>query len=306
MQNPGRVMRTLSLTRKARYGIAVLSVALAAVVRLALEPVLGADAPLPIFAAAVIVASWCGGLGPGLLATALSVLIGAYLFLEPRYSIFNYSDQYNLIRIAFFALTGTIFSLLNTWLRNSIRAEHESAEAFRSLVEGVKDYAIFMLDPQGRVASWHPAAERVTGYTGDEIIGRDYLTLCTPEQIENGRPQRGLKIAAAEGRYEEEDWRIRKDGSRFWASVLTTALRDDRGQLRGFARVIRDITERKLVEDALRESQRFAQQIVEVSPSVIYIYDMQQRKNVFVNRSIAEALGYDPAQDAQGENLSNS
>ena len=151
------------------------------------------------------------------------------------------------------------------------------------------------------MASWTPAAERVTGYTGDEIIGRDYLTLCTPEQIENGRPQRGLKIAAAEGRYEEEDWRIRKDGSRFWASVLTTALRDDRGQLRGFARVIRDITERKLVEDALRESQRFAQQIVEVSPSVIYIYDMQQRKNVFVNRSIAEALGYDPAQDAQGE-----
>ncbi|HKQ78005.1 MAG TPA: PAS domain S-box protein [Blastocatellia bacterium] len=132
----------------------------------------------------------------------------------------------------FFAITGTIFSLLNTWLRNSIKAEQESAEAFRLLVEGVKDYAIFMLDPQGRVASWTPAAERVTGYAGDEIIGRDFLTMCTPEQIENGSPQRGLKIAAAEGRYEEEDWRIRKDGSRFWASILTTALRDDRGLYR--------------------------------------------------------------------------
>jgi PAS domain S-box-containing protein len=299
-------MRTLSFTLKARYSIAVISVALAAVVRLALEPVLGSDVPLAIFTFAVIVASWCGGLGPGLLATALSLLIGDYLFLEPIYSIFYYSNPYNLNRAVVFALTGTIFSLLITWLRNSIKAEQESAEAFRLLVEGVKDYSIFMLDPQGRVASWTPAAERVTGYTGDEIIGHDFLIMCTPEQIENGRPQRGLEIAAAEGRYEEEDWRIRKDGSRFWASMLTTALRDDRGRLRGFARVSRDITERKIAEDALRESQRFVQQIVEVSPSVIYIYDLRQRKYVFLNRSIAEALGYDSAQDAQVEEFIQS
>src|SRR5262245_38058387 len=306
MRKPRRVMRTLSFKRKARYGIAVISVALAAVVRMALEPVLGADMPLTIFAFAVVVASWCGGLGPGLLATALSALIGDYLFLEPIYSIFNYSDPYNRNLLVFFMITGAIFSLLTSWLRNSVKAEYESAEAFRLLVEGVKDYAIFMLDPQGRVASWTPAAERVTGYMSDEIIGCDYLTLCTPEQIENARPQRGLRIAAAEGRYEEEDWRIRKDGSRFWASVLTTALRDDRGRLRGFARVTRDITERKIAEDALRESQRFAQQIVEVSPSVIYIYDIQQRKIVFENRSIAEALGYDAARDAQGEEFIQS
>ena len=87
--------------------------------------------------------------------------------------------------------------------------------------------------------------------------------------------------------------------------MLTTALRDDRGQLRGFARVIRDITERKIVDDALRESRRFTQQIVEVSPSVIYIYDMQQRKNVFVNRSIAEALGYDRRKTRKERNLFN-
>src|SRR5262245_39650169 len=179
MQKPRRVMRTLSLTRKARYGIAVLSVALAAVVRLALEPVLGAEAPLAIFSLAVIATSWCGGLGPGLLATALSALIGDYLFLEPIYSIFRYSDPYNRNILMIFVITGTIYSLLITWLRNSVEAERESAEAFRLLVEGVKDYAIFMLDPQGRVASWTPAAERVTGYTSDEIIGRDDLTLCT-------------------------------------------------------------------------------------------------------------------------------
>jgi PAS domain S-box-containing protein len=299
-------MRTLSLTRNARYGIAVLSVALAVVVRLALEPVFGKEAPFSIFVFAVILASWCGGLGPGLLATALSALIGDYLFLEPRFSTFNYSDKFNRNLAVFFALTGTIFSLLITWLRNSIRAEQESAEAFRLLAEGVKDYAIFMLDPQGHVASWTPAAERVTGYRSEEIIGRDFLTMCTPEQIENGRPQQALKIAAAEGRYEEEDWRIRKDGSRFWTSILTTALRDDSGQLRGFARVARDITERKIVEDALRESQRFAQQIVEVSPSVIYIYDIQKRKTVFVSHSIAEALGYDPTQDEQREEFMKS
>jgi PAS domain S-box-containing protein len=220
MRKPRSVMRTLSFTRKARYGIAVISVALAAVVRLALEPVIGSDVPLLFFGFAVIVASWCGGLGPGLLATTLSLLIGDYLFLEPRYSIFYYSNPYNLNRAVVFTITGTIFSLLINRLRNSIKAEQESAEAFRLLVEGVKDYAIFMLDPQGNVASWTPAAERVTGYMGDEIIGRDFLILCTPEQIENGSPQRGLEIAAAEGRYEEEDWRIRKDGSRFWASCL--------------------------------------------------------------------------------------
>jgi PAS domain S-box-containing protein len=306
MQKPGRVIRTLSLTRKARYGIAVFSVALAAIIRLALEPVLGADLPLAFFSFAVLVTSWCGGLGPGLLATALSALIGDYLFLEPIYSIFHFSDLYNRNIFVFFVITGTIFSLLNSWLRNSVKAEHESAEAFRLLVEGVRDYAIFMIDPEGRVASWTPAAERVTGYTSDEIIGRDFLTLCTPEQIESGRPQRGLEIAAAEGCYEEEDWRIRKDGSRFWASILTTPLRDDSGQLRGFARVARDITERKIVDDALRESQRFAQQIFEVSPSVIYIYDTRRRETVFVNRSIVDELGYDPAQGAQGEEFARS
>src|SRR5262245_22765781 len=114
MQKPRRVMRTLSFRRKARYGIAALSVALAAVVRLALDPVFGNDAPLSIFVFAVLVASWFGGLGPGLLATVLSVLIGDYLFLEPRYSIFYYSDQYNLNRFVFFVITGTIVSLLNT------------------------------------------------------------------------------------------------------------------------------------------------------------------------------------------------
>ena len=147
------------------------------------------------------------------------------------------------------------------------------------------------------MASWTPAAERVTGYTSGEIIGLDFLTLCTPEQIENGRPQRGLKIAAAGGLHEEEDWRLRYDGSRFWASVLTTALRDDRGQLRGFARVIRDITERKIVESGFlaRKPTVRATDCSCLAERDLYLR-YAAAEECFCESRIAEALGYDPAQ----------
>ena len=128
-------------------------------------------------------------------------------------------------------------------------------EEFRLLVEGVKDYAIFMLDPQGRVMSWNAGAERIKGYRADEIIGRSFTTFYTEDAVASGHPAHELEIAAAEGRYEEEGWRVRKDGSRFWANVLITALSGDDGSLRGFAKVTRDFTERRAAQDALRESE---------------------------------------------------
>src|SRR5262249_5863202 len=142
--------------------------------------------------------------------------------------------------------------------------------------------------------SWNSGAERINGYTGEEIIGRNFSVFRTPEEIETGAARRGLEIAVADGVYEEEGWRVRKDGSRYLTNAVITALRDDRGRLRGFAKVMRDIPERKLANDALRESQQFIKRIIEVSPSLIYIYDVERRKNVFVNRDIAAALGYDP------------
>jgi PAS domain S-box-containing protein len=125
----------------------------------------------------------------------------------------------------------------------------ESEEQLRLMVEGVQDYAIFMLDPQGRVLTWNEGAERIKGYRAEEIIGKDISCFYCREDRERGAPERALKTAEAEGRYEEEGWRVRRDGSRFWASVLITALRDGKGSLRGFSKVTRDITERKRTDE---------------------------------------------------------
>ena len=129
----------------------------------------------------------------------------------------------------------------------------QSEERFRLLVEGVKDYAIFMLSPAGKILSWNLGAERIKGYRAEEIIGRHFSTFYTPEDIRGRKPERALKIAAAEGRFEDEGWRVRKDRSRFWANVVLTALFDAAGNLKGFSKVTRDITERKKAEEALSQ-----------------------------------------------------
>jgi len=121
----------------------------------------------------------------------------------------------------------------------------ETEEGFRLLVEGVRDYAIYMLDPDGFVTTWNTGAQRIKGYTAEEIIGKHFSSFYTPTDVQSNNPDRALKIAAAEGKYEEENLRVRKDGSVFWASVLISALRDRTGELRGFAKVVQDITERK-------------------------------------------------------------
>ena len=131
---------------------------------------------------------------------------------------------------------------------------HLSEERFRLLVEGVQDYAILMLDPQGHVASWNAGAERINGYRADEIIGQHFSKFYPPQDIADDKPQRELRIAAEIGKYAEEGWRLRKDGSRFWAGVLITAIRDRQGRLTGFSKVTRDLTERKIAEESLKHA----------------------------------------------------
>jgi PAS domain S-box-containing protein len=131
-------------------------------------------------------------------------------------------------------------------------ALRQSEERFRLLVEGVKDYAIFMLDPHGYVTTWNEGARRIKGYEAEEIVGEHFSVFYTDEAVERGRPREVLLVAEAEGRYEEEGIRVRKDGSTFWANVLITALWDEEGELRGFAKVTRDVTERKEAEERER------------------------------------------------------
>lgn len=127
-----------------------------------------------------------------------------------------------------------------------------SEERFRLMVESVKDYAIFMLDAEGRVATWNEGAERIKGYTAEEIIGQHFSQFYPEDAIERGWPEEVLKRTVKEGRFEDEGWRIRKDGSRFWANVVLTALRDNAGMLRGFAKVTRDLTQRREAEENAR------------------------------------------------------
>lgn len=139
------------------------------------------------------------------------------------------------------------------------RAEEQlrqSQEQFRLLVEGVTDYALYLLDLTGHVTSWNAGAERIKGYSRDEIIGHHFSRFYTEEERESGVPTKGLQEAAANGRWETEGWRVRKDGSRFWAHVVIDAIRNDNGELVGFAKITRDVTERKKAEEKLEEARK--------------------------------------------------
>jgi PAS domain S-box-containing protein len=139
--------------------------------------------------------------------------------------------------------------------REAQQALLDAERRFRILIEGVTDYAIFMLDPEGRVANWNPGAERIKGYKPDEIVGEHFSRFYTPEDLDAGVAKRALETARDTGRYESEGWRVRKDGTRFWASVVIDAIRDDEGKLIGFAKITRDMTEKREAQLRLDESR---------------------------------------------------
>jgi PAS domain S-box-containing protein len=134
--------------------------------------------------------------------------------------------------------------------RKAERALQESEERFRLLVDSTQDYAIFMLDPKGNVASWNTGAERIKGYCAEEIIGKYFSCFYPREAVLSGWPEKELKTAATAGRFEDEGWRLRKDGSQFWANIIITAVRDEEGRLKGFSKITRDLTHRRQLEQA--------------------------------------------------------
>ena len=134
---------------------------------------------------------------------------------------------------------------------------------FQLVVQQVKDYALFVLDSAGRIMTWNLGAQRIKGYAPEEIIGRHFSVFYTPDAVTRGWPAEELRLATREGRFEDEGWRVRKDGSRFWANVVITALRDEGGKLIGFSKITRDVTERKLQEEALRQTEERFRLLVE-------------------------------------------
>ena len=170
----------------------------------------------------------------------------------------------NVIITALRGVDGTLIGFAKvtrdlTRRRDAEQALRRSEEIFRLLVSGVKDYAIFMLDPLGRIETWNEGAQRIKGYRPDEIIGESFEKFYPPADIAAGKPARELEIAFQVGKYEEEGWRVRQDGTTFWASVLITAVRNQAGELVGYAKVTRDLTERRAAEQrAILDAQRVA------------------------------------------------
>ncbi|PGF16258.1 PAS sensor protein [Natrinema sp. CBA1119] len=147
---------------------------------------------------------------------------------------------------------------------------HAEPEEFTAFVDAVEDYAVFRLDPNGTVVSWNTGAERIKGYEESEIVGEHFSTFYTEEDSDSGVPKENLEVAAEEGRVEEEGWRVRKNGSEFWANVTITAIRDDTGTLQGFTKVTRDMTERQEYEQQLQQERDLTEQIFETVPVSIY------------------------------------
>jgi PAS domain S-box-containing protein len=279
-----------------RYSMALVMVLAAWGVTLLLSPIVSRPVS-GLFYLAVIFSAYYGGLGPALLGTLLAALLTALFFMPPAGSV--QIDLEDAVLLGVFLATAVVVSSLTASRRraeDALRRAHDelerrvrsrtselqaanealhlqiaerkraedalrqSEERVRLLVEGVEDYAVFMLDADGCVASWNTGAARILGFEEGEVSGEHFRCFSATEDAQRGKPEDELNSAATLGRAEDEGWRVRKDGSRFWANVIVTALRDESGNLRGFATVIRDISERKELETAILEIAEREQQ----------------------------------------------
>jgi rsbT co-antagonist protein RsbR len=186
------------------------------------------------------------------------------------------------LRFQEFLFCDEVTDTLNQRAQRSWRIEDQ----LQLLVESVKDYAIFMLDPEGNVATWNQGAELIKGYKADEVRGRHFSIFYTPEEMEEGKPAQELRIAATEGRFEAEGWRVRKDGTRFCANVIITAIRNEQGRLCGYGKVTRDLTERKWAMGSTFEK------LFRVNPYPIMLSTLEDGRYLEVNESFCKLTRY--------------
>jgi PAS domain S-box-containing protein len=281
-----------------RYGFAVITVALAFLLRGALDPVLDERAPFFLFVLPVLLTATMAGTGPGLLATLLSVAAGTFAFIPPA-SASAVPNTADLALIALFAANaGAIVWLadrltrMRQWARHGTQAAAASEERFRLLAEGVQDYAIYMLDLDARIVSWNTGAERLSGWRADGVLGQNVSIFHPLDARDHGSLQEELRRARQEGLFREEARRIRKDGSEFIADITLTALYDEQGLLRGYAKVTHDITERKWAETELRESEALKSAILQSALDCVVTIDNESRV-VEWNPAAERTFGYE-------------
>jgi PAS domain S-box-containing protein len=177
----------------------------------------------------------------------------------------------------------------NITARKRVEDELRASEArFHLLVDSVQDYAIFMLDPDGRVLTWNSGAERLYGYRASEIVGQSSACFYVPQDVAAGTPEQTLRCALAEGHAEDEGWRVRKDGLRFWANMVMTALWNEHGGLAGFAKITRDLSARRQAET----EQKRLLHVLESSLNEIYVFDAETLLFEYVNHGARRNLGY--------------
>ena len=266
-----------------RLALALLLVAATALLRYALTPWLGGNASFLLFAPAILAAASYAGPLAALIATAPALALGLY------FAGFRSDGGDNFVEATVFLVTAAGIVALSQAFERMRRRVHESdhraarrdaeaalvAEELNLLIDGTQGHAIYLLDAAGRVAIWNKGAERLKGWCEEEVVGKDAAIFYPPDAIAAGKPAEDLAAAAGEGRLAAEDWRVRKDGSEFLADVSITALRNNDGSLRGFAKVVSDITGRRAAEEALRSQESHLRSILSTVPDAMVVIDDQ-------------------------------
>jgi PAS domain S-box-containing protein len=226
-----------------------------------------------------------------------SEALGALVLMRPvERSAFTPAEVERLQVLAHLAALAVRRAQLGDRLHDTVSDLVASERRFRLLVESVKEYAIFMLDPHGRVSSWNRGAQRISGYEESEIVGEHFSRFYTGEDRARHHPEAELRTAERDGSYEEEGWRVRKDGSRYWAHVTITAMRDPERRLVGFAKVTRDLSERKAAMDRLAESEERFRQLAENAREVFWLFNPDMSEALYISPAYEQVWGR-PAED---------
>jgi two-component system sensor kinase FixL len=297
-------------SRLFRFGIAIGGVLIAAAFRAALEPLLGERAPYLPFALVILgTVLFCGSM-PAALATLMSLGFGWYF---SGYGSFNAAHVVEGATFLFVAAGIIVLGQLINRARARAAASDATAEArsreaqevieeLNLLIDGAQGHAIYMLDPTGHVTIWNEGAERLKGWSEAEILGKHTSLFYPPDARAAGKPDADLAKARAEGRFEEEDWRLRKDGREFLAAVSITALVDEAGELRGFAKIVSDITDKRASENTIRARENHLTSILSTVPDAMVVID--EHGIILSFSAAAQALFGYSEEDVVGRNVS--